>query len=170
MFQNRFLAVIERDGYTFSREVRCQGIIVSLLPFRLTPDPQRVEFLARREVCPAHGPEQEYCSITGGLEPGSSVIETACQELQEEAGYRAEESEFIPLGIVRPSKSADTIVYLFAVDVTDKVQSTPSGDGTRFERGSSVEWVTYEQGILINDPLFVTAVTRFQALKQPKGR
>jgi 8-oxo-dGTP pyrophosphatase MutT (NUDIX family) len=170
LFQNRFLAVIERDGYTFSREVRCQGIIVSILPFRVVAGASSWEFLARLEICPAHGPELEYCSITGGLDPELSVEATAIRELLEEAGYRAEAFELIPLGIVRPSKSADTTVYLFAVDVTGKASSTPRGDGSRFEMGASVEWVTYEWGVHIADPLFVTAMTRLQTLNQPKGR
>lgn len=34
LFQNPYLAVIERQGYTFAREVRCQGVIVAVVPFR----------------------------------------------------------------------------------------------------------------------------------------
>lgn len=168
LFRNRFLAIIERDGYTFTREVRCDGTIVALLPFRSVPGEPRREFLARREVCPAHGPELEYCSITGGLEPGQSVTETACLELLEETGYQATEAELIKLGVVRPTKSADTEVHLFAVDVTGKTAATPTGDGTRFEIGSSVTWVSAAQGLQIADPLIVTAIARLQAL-QPKG-
>ena len=170
LFRNRFLAIIERDGYTFTREVRCDGTIVALLPFRSVPGEPRLEFLARREVCPAHGPELEYCSITGGLEPGQSVTETACQELWEESGYRAAATELIELGMARPSKSADTTVHLFAVDMTGKASSTPIGDGSYFEMGASVEWVTYERGVHIADPLFVTAMARLRTLNQPQGR
>ncbi len=158
LYQNQCLALIDRDGYTFIHEVRCDGIIISLLPFHQTGG--RVKYLARREVCPAHGPEAEQCSITGGLIPGQSVEETAVQELWEEAGYRIEAAELIALGQVRPSKSADTTVYLFAVDVTNKAQSPPPGDGSRWEVGASVEWVAYEAGLEIADPLFVTALAR----------
>ena len=163
LFRNQYLAVIERDGYTFSREIRCDGVIVSLLPFRTSGDD--VEFLARLEICPAHGPELEQCSITGGLGQGESVKETARQELWEEAGYRVGVDDLISLGQVRPSKSADTIAHLFAADVTDKSQSTPPGDGTCFEVNASVVWVDHDQGIQVTDPLFVTAITRLQSSK-----
>ncbi len=160
LFRNQFLAIIDRDGYTFLREARCDGVIVSLLPFRTETEGGQTEFLARLEVCPAHGPELERCSITGGLEPGQTVEEAALSELWEEAGYRVEAEELASLGQVRPSKASDTVVYLFAVDVTGKPQSPPPGDGSRFEVGDSVEWVDYEQGVQIADPLFVTAITR----------
>lgn len=165
LFRNQHLAVIGRDGYTFSREVRCDGVIVSLLPYRISKD--GIEFLARVEVCPAHGPELERCSITGGVKPGESIEEAAQQELWEEAGYRVDEDDLISLGQVRPSKSADTVVHLFAVDVTGKPQFTPLGDGTRLEASASVEWVDYAQGIQITDPLFVTAITRLQRRFDP---
>lgn len=158
LFKNDFLAVLDRDGYFFLREVRCAGIIVSILPFR-TKD-NLLEFLARVEVCPAHGPELELCSITGGWNTSKTIEETAQQELWEEAGYQVELDELRGLGKVRPSKSADTTVYLFAVDVSKKPQSPPQGDGSHLEDNASVKWVSYDQGIQIKDPLFVTAMTR----------
>jgi 8-oxo-dGTP pyrophosphatase MutT (NUDIX family) len=124
-----------------------------------------MEYLARLEVCPAHGPELERCSITGGVEPGKSIEEAAQQELWEEAGYHVGVDDLIYLGRVRPSKSTDTIVHLFAVDVTEKPQSIPLGDGTSFEASASVVWVDRDQGIQITDPLFVTAITRLQSFK-----
>ena len=163
LFRNQYLAVIERDGYTFSREIRCDGVIVSLLPFRNNSD--EIEFLARLEICPAHGPELELCSITGGVEPRGVIEEAAQQELWEEAGFRVDVDELISLGQVRPSKSADTVVHLFAVDVTEKAQSTAPGDGSCFETNASVVWVDYDQGIQIADSVFVTAITRLQSFR-----
>ena len=162
LFRNQYLAVIDRDGYTFSREVRCDGVLVAVLPFRTQGN--IVEFLARLEVCPAHGPERELCSITGGLEPRKTAMESAQQEVWEEAGYAVEIAELVSLGQVRPSKSADTLVYLFAVDVTAKRQHVAQGDGSCLEKNASVKWVHYEQGVHINDPLFVTALARLQCL------
>jgi 8-oxo-dGTP pyrophosphatase MutT (NUDIX family) len=163
LFRNQYLALIERDGYTFFREVRCDSILVSILPFRNSGD--QMEFLARLEVCPAHGPDFECCSITGGAEPGKSIEVSARQELWEEAGYQVDVDDLIRLGQVRPSKCADTTVHLFAVDVTNEPRLPASGDGTRFEADASVEWVDYDQGIQIADSLFVTAVTRLLRLK-----
>jgi 8-oxo-dGTP pyrophosphatase MutT (NUDIX family) len=161
LFHNQYLAVIERDGYTFVREVRCNGIIVALLPFRNRNS--EIEFLARLEVCPAHGSKMEQYSITGGVELGESVEEAARKELWEETGYRVGVDDLFSLGQVRPSKSADTIVYLFAIDVTGKSQSAPPGDGTCFEANASIVWVDYDRGIQIVDPLFITAIIRLQA-------
>jgi len=168
LFRNQYLAVIDRDGYTFSREVRCDGVLVAVLPFRIQGD--TVEFLARLEVCPAHGPEPELCSITGGLEPRKTVIESAQQEVWEEAGYAVKIPELVSLGQVCPSKSADTLVYLFAVDVTAKCQHVALGDGSYLEKNAAVKWVHYEQGVHINDPLFVTAMARLQCLKMYRHR
>jgi hypothetical protein len=67
---------------------------------------------------------------------------------------------------VRPSKSTDTIVYLFAINVTGKNQTPPPGDGSRFEAGASVTWVDYEQSLPTTDPLFVTAITRLMHKEQ----
>jgi 8-oxo-dGTP pyrophosphatase MutT (NUDIX family) len=164
LYQNHYFSVHQRDGYVFIHEVRCNGVIVALLPFRTSPN-TKIEYLARLEHCPAHGPEMERCSITGGLEPGKSVQETACLELWQEAGYQVDPEELISLGEARPTKSADTVVHLFAVDVTHKAQSPPPGDGSRYEAMASVEWVDYQEGLRINDPLFVTALARLQALK-----
>ena len=97
---------------------------------------------------------------TGGLEKGRTILETAQQELWEEAGYKAEQKEFINLGQVRPSKSSDTIVHIFGINVTKKIQSKPKGNGSYYEKNASVEWIDYKSGIQIVDPLFVTAITR----------
>jgi hypothetical protein len=162
LFQNQFLAVVERDGYTFSREVRFHGTIMVILPFRTIPDASRVEFLARRESCPAHGPDLEYCSLIVGLEPGQPLAETACLQLLTEAGYRTQASELIDLGVARPSKSTDTVAHLFAVEVTGKTPTPPTGEDSKMATGTPVEWVNAARGLQITDPLFVTALARLQ--------
>lgn len=168
LFSNEFLAIIERNGYFFFHETRCNGSIVALLPFRITVH-ENFEFLARLEVCPAHGQEAELCSITGGLEEDSTIEHTAQSELWEEAGYQVSIDDLINLGQVHPSKSSDTVAHLFAIDVTTKVQSTAPGDQSRFEQNSTVQWVDYNQGISIQDPLFVTALIRLSDRLHRKG-
>jgi 8-oxo-dGTP pyrophosphatase MutT (NUDIX family) len=161
LFENPFLQLRNTpDGYTYVHEIRCEGQIVALLPFRCKMDKSGLEYLARREVCPAHGREPELYSITGGKEAELTLEATACRELLEEGGFTITRNELIPLGIVKPSKAMDTLASLFAVDVTGKEQTEPQGDGSYFEQGSSVEWVGYEEGVSIEDPLFITALTR----------
>lgn len=163
LFANQFLAVIDRDGYTFAREVRCDGHIVSLLPYRETESGR--QFLARREACPAHAAldqQPELCSITGGVDSGDTPVDTARRELLEEAGYSLDASEFVALGTVKPSKAMDTVAHLFAVDVSGRLAAAAAGDGSKWEVGASVEWVSEEQGLEIGDPLFVTTLARLK--------
>ncbi len=188
LFDNTFLQIRKTaDGYTFMHESRCEGQIVAVLPYRKKEAPLRpfdpstssghdklrtpqaqvtaseLEYLARLEVCPAHGREFELCSITGGKEADKSVEESAQLEISEEAGYAVSLEELISLGLVKPTKAADTRVFLFAVDVTGKEQQEAASDGTYFEQGSSVKWVDYDQAVKIEDPLIVTALVRFHA-------
>lgn len=163
LFKNQFLAVLERDGYVFSREVRSNGKLVAVVPFRHAANGR--EYLARVEICPAHSPKPERCSITGGIENDEAPRLAAQRELVEEAGYAVEAQSLIDLGQVRPSKSAATIVYLFAVDITGLTPQAAHGDGTRWEDEAWVEWVSHEQGLQIEDPLFVTALGRLEGNK-----
>lgn len=166
VFANRFLAVIDRDGYTYIHEVRCGGQIISILPFRLTTHGR--SYLARRETCPAHealNEQPELCSITGGVDAPHTPADTAQIELLEEAGYSISSDELIPLGWVKPSKAMDTVAHLFAVDVTSKTPNAAVGDGTKWEAGASVEWVSEKLGLDIGDPLFVVALARLKRLR-----
>lgn len=160
LFRNGYLSIIEREGYTFSHEARSDGKIVSILPFRDTESGR--EYLARVEVCPAHNLEPERCSITGGIDPGKSPRQSCRLELKEEAGVEASEDDFIDLGQVRPSKSADTLAYIFAIDVTGREQSIPIGDGTKWESDATVEWVSFLEGLKVKDPLFIVAMVRLE--------
>ena len=170
LFENQFLQIRKTpDGYTYMHEICCEGQIVALLPFRYKMDMSGVEYLARREICPAHSQEPELCSITSGKEAELNLEDSACLELQEEAGIWITRDELIPLGIVKPSKAMDTEASLFAVDVTGKQQTAPQGDGSYFERGSSVQWVGYEEGVSIEDPLFVTALARLHTRQNVKN-
>ncbi|MFN8529248.1 MAG: NUDIX domain-containing protein [Anaerolineae bacterium] len=163
VFETPFVSLVERDGYVFTHEKRSNGLIVSLLPYRDQAG-QRT-YLARVEVCPAHSPEPqlERCSITGGVDPGQTVRHMAVVELKEEAGYEILESALIDLGAVRPSKSADTTVYLFAIDVSGEVPGEVTGDGSRYETGAYVEWVNYAEAMQNKDPLFIAAIARLNA-------
>lgn len=165
LFENKFLAIINRDGYTFVREVRADGMIVSVVPFR-DHDGNR-NYLARLEICPAHGDDLERCSITGGMEKGDTPDRRAAEETWEEAGFRVREEALMPLGIVRPTKSSDTTVYLFAVNVTDMQQAVAKGDGTKWEIGASSEWLSYADAATVQDPLFATAILRLNVQYPP---
>jgi 8-oxo-dGTP pyrophosphatase MutT (NUDIX family) len=162
--------VIDGQFYDFVREAHSEGITIALLPFRREQG-KITAFLAREEICPAHSDQPELCCLTGGFQ--GNIKETARVELWEEAGYTATVDEFIVLGTARPTKSSDTLVYLFAIDVSDKLHSPPPGDGTYWEERATIKWVTYAEGIYNKDPLFVTAITRLLHLEQqalPTGK
>ncbi len=158
LFENPFLSVIDRGGYFFSHEKRANGQLVALLPYR--DGEKEREYLARIEVCPAHSPDPERCSITGGVDPKSTPNAAALKELFEEAGYRVTQKALIPLGTVRPSKSADTTVHLYAVDVTGITPDEAPGDNTAFEQGASTEWLSASLVIEQKDPLLIAAMAR----------
>ena len=130
LFENKFISTFETDeGYVFSHDSRCNGQIVAILPF--IPDP--LQFLIRFEVTPCHQNGEIYnSSITGGVE-NDDVEETAIQELEEEAGLIAEKFELINIGIIYPSKSQDTVIHLFGLDITGKEIGEAMGDGSLFE-------------------------------------
>lgn len=180
------------DGYTYSHEVRCRGIIVSILPFRLRKkllapfSPKNLhayEFLMRFERNPAHDLREVYedipfemCSITGGLEASKSVRETALHELHEEAGVKIHTAkdplvgkepgavtgyDLVPLGTCRPSKSADTTVALFTVDLGDVPREEAKGDGSQGEQGAYCDWRGSRDVIDSKDPLAHVSLLRF---------
>lgn len=126
-------------GYVFSHEIRCNGIIVSILPFRKVKN--QIEFLLRDEVTPCWGMAPVHSSITGGVEK-ISVLQTAVNELKEEAGYVIKMSDLISLGTCRGIKSSDSIYFLYTVDLTNKQQEEAKGDGSELEKKAYCFWTS----------------------------
>jgi 8-oxo-dGTP pyrophosphatase MutT (NUDIX family) len=142
LYHNKWLSLCEVDcgngeSYVYAHETRCDGKIVSVLPFRYTD--VGVEFLLRYEVCPCFGPEHILVTVTGGVEE-DNPLKTAVRELREETGYDVDESEMIALGTVIGAKSIDSIYYLYAVDLTDKEPGEVTGDGSDFEKSAYNQW------------------------------
>lgn len=175
LFKNKWLTIRKKTlengcEYIYSHADWCNSEGVAILPFRVVMDysltelgiPKR-EFLGRYEICPAHSDEVELCSITGGMDKeGERPVFTAVRELEEEGGYRVNPEHVIHLGAVRPSKSSDNIMNLFAVDV-DKANATKVeavGDGTLGEEGSYCEWIDAVQLANAKDPLLHTMLVR----------
>lgn len=160
LYETKFLSLREREGYTYAHMSRAEGGLVALLPYRVLD--RRTEYLARYEICPAHQLSPDTYAITGGIIDQEAPLQAAQREIKEEAGYQVERADFLALGMVRPSKQLDTRAYLFAVDVTAREQRAITGDGSRWEQGASVRWLTYEEGLALVDPLFVTAMARLK--------
>lgn len=152
IFQNDVIAVIERQGHVFSRQLSCDSIGVSILPYRNTD--QGRQYLAKVEICPAHGPNFERGSIRTGVPRGETPRQRAQREIFHLSGDDIDENRFQYMGKVRPCKTTDLVVHLFAVDVTD-LPSVSTQD-------SSTIWLSFHQSLQVSDPIFITAITRLE--------
>ena len=129
------------EGYVYSREVRCMGVIVTILPYRYV-GPGQMEVMLRAEVTPCWDVLiPQISSITGGYETDrGDVADTALLELREEAGFEVEKPAMIPLGTCRGTKSTDTMYCLFAADLTSRERGAAEGDGSVLESQAYCFW------------------------------
>jgi len=49
--ENDWVSLLDLNGYVYSHETRCNGVIVAILPYRRT-EKGRLQFLLRREITP----------------------------------------------------------------------------------------------------------------------
>ena len=139
LYKTPFLALVERDGWYYFAQIPGSKGGVSILLYRRDDE---LSVLGRYEICPAHNDGMALTAISGGIEEGDSLLETAVKESYEEAGYKLNASDFVDLGRCNLSTNQDTYVYLFAADVTGLPRHNAPGDGTRGEIGSYCDWVT----------------------------
>lgn len=140
-------------GYVFSHETRCNGKIVSILPYRIKNS--KTEYLLRKEVTPCWDVnKQVISSITGGVEKDDPHT-TALHEILEEAGYEVTKKQLITLGTSFGVKSSDTVYYYFSVDLTDMKREVAKGDGSELETQAECVWSKDIDGAV--DPLLYTA-------------
>lgn len=155
LHQNKWVSLLQMvwpekkvGGYIYSHETRCNGHIISVLPFRVVlkeyeeEEWEEFEFLLRHEITPCWDIDyQTLSSITGGVERGLTPEETAVEEIEQEAGYIVEKEELISLGTCFGVKSSDTIYHLFAVDLSGREKETDAkGDGSELERLAECKW------------------------------
>ena len=138
LYHNKWISLREDDGYVYSHETRCQGFIVAVL---LYDSSKPGMIYARKETNPAWGYGRRLTTVTGGSEPGKLFKQQAADEILEEAGITVQLEELQELGTIRPSKSSDTHIYLYACDIRGKIINKPSGDGSELEQQAHMEWV-----------------------------
>ena len=168
LFQNKWLSLKEIiapekgiNGYVYSHETRCQGIIVAILPYRKTKG--KVQVLLKSEVTPCWNSDKPTLStITGGWE-GGDVRDDAIRELLEETGYTVTKKELTNLGTSYASKSSDSIYELFTVDLTDKKRGKALGDGSRLEKDSKSYWMSMNKIPNCKDPQVSVLAVRLAA-------
>lgn len=106
-------------SYVFSHEERCNGKIISILPFKYDKELDKYQLLLRNEVTPCwSGIEHNVSTITGGVE-NNDPDQTAIDELKEEAGYVIDNNKLIYLGWCFGIKSSDSIYYLYSCDLSN---------------------------------------------------
>lgn len=137
------------NGYVYSHETRCGGLIVAVLPYRNGPEGR--EWLVKSEVTPCWSLNPIRSAITGGYE-GGDIADDAVREMLEETGYKITRDELVPLGESYASKSADTVYVLFTVDLTGRTPGEALGDGTRIEAEAEAVWVFPEALADVLDP------------------
>lgn len=148
------------NGYFFSHESRCDGKIIALLPYRKTA--LGIDLLLRNEVTPCWGMDHQTSSITGGFE-GGDPRDTAIMELKEEGGYEATKEELVSLGTSFASKSADTVYYLYTINLTGKIKGKETGDGSELEKKANCFWTSnHEDAINSKDPQVSVMLLRLQ--------
>jgi len=102
-----FTLMADADGVGF---IHCGDAVV------VVPVTDEGDALLAVEYSPAFGREI-LTLVSGSIEPGESLAETANRELQEELGYRAGRLDF--LGELHPFKYLTTRVFIFlARDLT----------------------------------------------------
>ena len=148
------------NGYVYSRETRCRGRIVAVLPYQDTAAGR--EYLVKSEMTPCWGFDQVLSAITGGWEDGD-IEDDAVREMLEETGYAITRDELIPLGESFASKSADTVYSLFSVNLTGREAGEAIGDGTRLESESAAVWVDAAVLAALRDPQLAVMWMRIQA-------
>jgi len=168
LYENKWVSLreVQYNGhvYVYSHEQRCDGLIVSILPFRRSAD-GTLEFLMHNELTPSWRSNKSTLdyhlnTITGGVDQEGDNINTrldAIRELREESGYCIDEwlekAEFMYLGHVRGNKSSDNYYYLYAVDLTGLEPGSTDSDGSYLESLETCQWVDENAVIYSEDPL-----------------
>lgn len=142
LFDSKWLQLREVDNYVYSHEIRCNGMIVLILPYRRIGK-DGWEFLIREETTPCWSPLPTLSAMTGGVENPENPVDDAARELFEESGYSVSAEALVFLGKCRASKSSDTYYHLYTVDLAgiEPEEAGGGGDGTENDV-APLKWVT----------------------------
>lgn len=150
-----------RDGYQYVHSVPNKGMGIAVLGY--FRDGHTASFLARFEICPAHGRDTACCSLTGMVDPGEPPKTAAVRELEEESGYVVHEASLIFLGTTYPSKMSDTVVYMYAVDLSGLSPQTAQGDGSMLESVAYCRAVDMRDILRSKDPILHSLALQLSA-------
>lgn len=166
LFNTDYLGIYEtEDGYTYVHEMKAaDGCKVAVVPYAFLPPDNSFFCLAVVERCRPDDPMPQICSMTGKCEETDldDLRVAALRELKEEAGIEAGYWDLNDFGVIYPSKSMDTKVYAFGVDVTNQniAFGQATGDGTEAEAAMSRKWLDIYQIADCTDPILHAVVYR----------
>jgi 8-oxo-dGTP pyrophosphatase MutT (NUDIX family) len=171
LLKNKWLSLKKLYGptgdYVFSHEERCQGRIVSILPYVPDSVGQESYVIAREEFTPPWSTTQlQLSSITGGVDEGEDPVVAAARELFEETGMKAPVEEFKSLGTVRGAKSSDTLYYLYTVDVSAYLKDFKevTGEDANEQRAKNVTLVPVNANPGIVDTILHSLLYRWERM------
>ena len=160
LYETPFLRLIERDDWYYFAQVPGSPGGVMILLYRTDSE---LSILGRFEICPAHHDLiPTLTSIAGGIEETETPQEAIIREAYEEAGYKLRPDKIVNLGQCNLSTNQDTLVYLFAADVTSLKHHKAPGDNTRGEQGAYCDWVTPEEAIQSKSAFMSTMLMRLK--------
>lgn len=157
--KTEYLSLIKRDGWYYFAQVPGSVGGVCVLLYRLN---DKLPILGRYEICPAHGDGIALTTIAGGIEKSDTPLEAAVNEAYEEGGYKIKPDAFVDLGKCQLSTNQDTVIYLFAADVTNLSRYDAPGDGTKGEIDSYCNWISIEEAIFSKSAFMSALIARLK--------
>ena len=114
--------------------------------------------------------------VAGILEPGDDVFQRAADEVMEEAGLRVPSASVEILGpavFPTPGMCAEVFQFVCCEVAPDALAHPPGGDGSPFEEGARLEWVSLDEALArcargeIRDMKTEIGLRRLRELKAP---
>ena len=114
--------------------------------------------------------------VAGILEPGDDVFQRAADEVMEEAGLRVPPASVESLGppaFPTPGMCAEVFQFVCCEVAPDALAHPPGGDGSPFEEGARLEWVSLDEALArcargeIRDMKTEIGLRRLRELKAP---
>jgi 8-oxo-dGTP pyrophosphatase MutT (NUDIX family) len=114
--------------------------------------------------------------VAGILEPGDDVFQRAADEVMEEAGLRVPPASVEILGppaFPTPGMCAEVFQFVCCEVAPDALAHPPGGDGSPFEEGARLEWVSLDEALgrcargEIRDMKTEIGLRRLRELKAP---
>jgi 8-oxo-dGTP pyrophosphatase MutT (NUDIX family) len=116
--------------------------------------------------------------VAGILEPGDDVFQRAADEAMEEAGLRIPPASVEMLGpaaFPTPGMCAEVFQFVCCEVAPDALAHPPGGDGSPFEEGARLEWVSLDEALArcargeIRDMKTEIGLRRLRELKASSG-